>query len=118
MYKGKIVEQGPVLDIFTNPQHPYTKGLLACRPPLDRRLRQLPTISDFMGFDASGKMIEKVASVEEALKNVEVSGDETKKRFLNLQKNPPLLAVKNLQSLFRIVISPLPEEWLNPCAQQ
>ncbi|MFC2176063.1 hypothetical protein ACFLR1_03735, partial [Bacteroidota bacterium] len=35
MYKGKIVEQGPVYDIFSNPQHPYTKGLLACRPPLD-----------------------------------------------------------------------------------
>jgi len=100
MYKGKIVEQGPVLDIFTNPQHPYTKGLLACRPPLDRRLRQLPTINDFMGFDANGKMIEKVASVEEALKNVEVSGDETKKRFLNLQKNLPILEVKNLKTWF------------------
>jgi peptide/nickel transport system ATP-binding protein len=37
MYKGRIVEQGPVLDIFKNPQHPYTKGLLACRPPLDVR---------------------------------------------------------------------------------
>ena len=36
MYKGKIVEEGSVLDIFSNPQHPYTKGLLACRPPLDK----------------------------------------------------------------------------------
>ena len=36
MYKGKIVEQGNVWDIFTNPQHPYTKGLLACRPPLEK----------------------------------------------------------------------------------
>ncbi|MEJ7662473.1 MAG: hypothetical protein WKG07_24360 [Hymenobacter sp.] len=32
MYRGRVVEQGRVLDIFTNPQHPYTKGLLACRP--------------------------------------------------------------------------------------
>ncbi|MGZ4044265.1 MAG: ABC transporter ATP-binding protein, partial [Bacteroidia bacterium] len=38
MYKGKIVEQGPVLQIFSNPQHPYTRSLLACRPPLDKRL--------------------------------------------------------------------------------
>ena len=38
MYKGKIVEQGNVYDIFSNPLHPYTKGLLACRPPLDKRL--------------------------------------------------------------------------------
>jgi len=33
MYKGKVVEQGPVLEIFSNPKHPYTKSLLACRPP-------------------------------------------------------------------------------------
>ena len=34
MYRGKIVEQGPILKIFDRPQHPYTKGLLACRPRL------------------------------------------------------------------------------------
>lgn len=54
MYKGKIVEQGNVLDIFSNPQHPYTKGLLACRPPLNRRLQWLPTVSDFMTIDDNG----------------------------------------------------------------
>src|SRR5246127_1210010 len=59
MYKGKIVEQGPVLDIFANPQHPYTKGLLACRPPLDKRLKHLPTISDFMETNSEGNIIEK-----------------------------------------------------------
>jgi ABC-type dipeptide/oligopeptide/nickel transport system ATPase component len=32
MYRGRIVEQGPVRDIFRNPQHPYTKGLLASIP--------------------------------------------------------------------------------------
>jgi peptide/nickel transport system ATP-binding protein len=42
MYKGKIVEQGTVLEIFSNPKHPYTKGLLACRPPLGKRLSKLP----------------------------------------------------------------------------
>ena len=46
MYKGNIVEQGSVWDIFNNPQHPYTKGLLACRPPLDKRYKFLPTVSD------------------------------------------------------------------------
>ena len=43
MYKGKIVEQGNVWDIFTDPKHPYTKGLLACRPPLEKRYSFLPT---------------------------------------------------------------------------
>ena len=32
MYRGRIVEQGPVRDIFRNPQHPYTRGLLASIP--------------------------------------------------------------------------------------
>ena len=35
MYAGKIVEQGKVNEIFYNPQHPYTKGLLASMPRLD-----------------------------------------------------------------------------------
>ncbi|NEP00022.1 MAG: ABC transporter ATP-binding protein [Symploca sp. SIO2E9] len=48
MYQGKIVENGDVMQIFANPQHPYTKGLLACRPTLEKRLQYLPTISDFM----------------------------------------------------------------------
>jgi peptide/nickel transport system ATP-binding protein len=48
MYQGKIVEYGSVWQIFSNPQHPYTKGLLACRPQPNRRLAYLPTVSDFM----------------------------------------------------------------------
>lgn len=48
MYRGKIVEQGPAQRIFVRPQHPYTKGLLACRPRLDQQLTLLPTVADFM----------------------------------------------------------------------
>ncbi|MEX1094712.1 MAG: ABC transporter ATP-binding protein, partial [Planctomycetales bacterium] len=48
MFRGKIVEQAPVLDLFKNPRHPYTKGLLACRPRLETPYRRLPTVSDFM----------------------------------------------------------------------
>jgi peptide/nickel transport system ATP-binding protein len=48
MYRGEMVEYGPVLDIFSHPQHPYTKGLLACRPRLDNTYRRLPTVDDFM----------------------------------------------------------------------
>ena len=35
MYAGKIVEQGPVDDIFYKPAHPYTKGLLRSMPRVD-----------------------------------------------------------------------------------
>ncbi|MEE2844228.1 MAG: ABC transporter ATP-binding protein [Planctomycetota bacterium] len=48
MYRGTVVEQGDVLDIYENPQHPYTQGLLNCRPRLDTIYKRLPTVSDFM----------------------------------------------------------------------
>ncbi|MBL7741324.1 MAG: ABC transporter ATP-binding protein [Chitinophagaceae bacterium] len=48
MYKGGIVEQNPVKEIFTRPQHPYTKALLACRPVNHQRGERLPVVSDFL----------------------------------------------------------------------
>ncbi len=48
MFQGKIVESGTIQQIFTNPQNPYTKGLLACRPTLDTPAERLPTVADFM----------------------------------------------------------------------
>lgn len=48
LYKGAIVEQGTVAEIFTNPQHPYTKALLACRPSLYTKEQRLPVVSDFL----------------------------------------------------------------------
>lgn len=47
MRQGQVVEYGPVQQILQSPQHPYTKGLLACRPPLKHRLRRLPVMDDF-----------------------------------------------------------------------
>ena len=67
MYKGKIVEQGSVWDIFNNPQHPYTKGLLACRPPLDKRYTFLPTVSDFMQTDDKGNIVDNGVSVADSV---------------------------------------------------
>jgi peptide/nickel transport system ATP-binding protein len=48
MYRGKLVEYNTARNIFANPQHPYTKGLLACRPRLQTTRRRLPTVADFM----------------------------------------------------------------------
>ncbi len=53
IYKGEIVEQGDKDKIFNSPSHPYTKGLLACRPPIDTRPLRLPTVDDYL----SGKTI-------------------------------------------------------------
>lgn len=48
MYKGEIVETNYVKEIFTNPRHPYTKGLLACRPIFHQKGERLPIVSDFL----------------------------------------------------------------------
>lgn len=53
IYKGEIVEQGDKDRVFNSPVHPYTKGLLACRPPIDCRPLRLPTVDDYL----SGKPI-------------------------------------------------------------
>ncbi|TAH03145.1 MAG: ABC transporter ATP-binding protein [Sphingobacteriales bacterium] len=48
MYKGSIVEQGPVSTILKTPAHPYTKGLLACRPALHAKGSRLPVVAEFL----------------------------------------------------------------------
>ena len=48
MYKGRVVEEGSVAELFRRPQHPYTKGLLNCRPALHRKGERLPMVSDFL----------------------------------------------------------------------
>src|SRR5215469_12658026 len=36
LYCGEIVEEGPVAEVFRDPRHPYTRGLLDCLPRLGR----------------------------------------------------------------------------------
>ncbi len=92
MHQGKIVEQGTVLDIFQNPQHPYTQGLLACRPPLDFKMRRLPMIADF--FDTKEQTFqEKVAALR-------IPKEETQTRLQYLQQQTPLLQIQDLKTWF------------------
>jgi len=102
MYKGKIVEQGNVWDIFTNPQHPYTKGLLACRPPLEKRYSFLPTVSDFMKIDDQGNIIDNNISVKEFTKKLVISESERKAKQKILFEKEPVLKLKNLKTYFPI----------------
>ncbi|MFY7992697.1 MAG: ABC transporter ATP-binding protein [Bacteriovoracaceae bacterium] len=48
MYRSNVVEQDHVRSIYEGAKHPYTKGLLACRPNLGANPRRLLTVSDFM----------------------------------------------------------------------
>lgn len=108
MYQGKIVEQGSVWQIFSNPQHPYTKGLLACRPRPDRRLIYLPTVADFMEVvtNASGdrEIREKHRETDEyGVTDIqEVSEADVQQRLTDLQQKSPLLEVTNLEVAFPV----------------
>ena len=80
MYRGEIVETGTTSQIIRNPHHPYTQGLMACRPPETGHPLKLPTISDFMDSNGNG------------LSTTERPPFDDKKRL-----TPPLLSVKNLK---------------------
>jgi peptide/nickel transport system ATP-binding protein len=60
LYKGQLVEMAAVKEIFTRPQHPYTKALLACRPSLHPKGQKLPVVSDFMEVDENSIISEKL----------------------------------------------------------
>ena len=105
MYRGQVVETAKVYDLFANPQHPYTQGLLNCRPTPDRRLKRLPTVSDFMKVttNAAGEMeilpqTHTPAERESLL--TEVTSRELKERYQHLQQQQPLLSVHNLTKEF------------------
>ena len=85
MYKGSIVEQGEVSEIFNTPKHTYTKALLSSKPSLDVRLKRLPTINDFM---------------EGVPKTELISRQEREKTHAKLYLNSPLLEIKNLDKEF------------------
>ncbi len=103
MYRGKIVETGPVLNIFERPSHPYTKGLLGCRPQPNRRLRQLSTVSDYMEEVASpdGEVVIQAKPQRDlggGLPPVaDISPREMQIRLELLKEKGPLLTVENLR---------------------
>lgn len=82
MYKGNIVEQGSVTDIFKAPQHTYTKALINSRPSLTTRLKVLPTIQDYLNDSVSKEVI---------------TSEERKLNHDTLYSKPPLLEVINVE---------------------
>ena len=108
MYKGEIVEQGTVSEIFKNPKHPYTKGLLACRPPLDFRMKKLPVVADFMEVvktENGTQIIEKQHSIHDVIDKYKITNEETQARLDKIFLQKPLLKVENLKTYFPIKTS-------------
>ncbi|MBD3880280.1 ABC transporter ATP-binding protein [Phormidium tenue FACHB-886] len=102
MYQGRIVEYGSVWQIFSNPQHPYTKGLLACRPQPGHRMKYLPTVADFMEVVESPTdelvIRERIMTPEQVMRfSTELSSSEINQRMANFEQQAPLLSVENLQ---------------------
>ncbi|NET16503.1 MAG: ABC transporter ATP-binding protein [Okeania sp. SIO1H6] len=101
MYQGKIVESGEIGQIFTQPQHPYTKGLLACRPPLHGKILRLPTVSDFMeevtNSNGEIEIREKKITVTAEKQNVDLAKQTTPQTTEN-----SILQVNNLRVGFPV----------------
>ena len=99
MYQGEIVEQGAVKNIFENPQHPYTKGLLACRPNPNYQLKRLPTLSDFAQIEDGvfKSNLNDINNLREIYKN-NLTDILSKRAQLYLQE--PILSVAQLNTWF------------------
>ena len=93
MHNGEILEKGSVKQVLEHPQHPYTKGLLACRPPMKIRLKKLPIVKEFLdGQWAGGK--------EQILKELQITPEERRERLQKMYAQQPLLKVEHLQTWY------------------
>ncbi len=86
MYKGEIVEAAPVNKLFKQPEHPYTKALLACRPVNHPKGQRLPVVADFW-HNGKAVMAEEKATVTQ---NINPTNNS----------NKPLITVSNLSVWF------------------
>lgn len=82
LYLGRVVEKNTVNEIFTNPQHPYTRGLIACRPSKHQGKGVLPTVSDFL------------------TDNIPTNIDLVNAKSKDIKENQILLEVSNLKTYF------------------
>jgi len=97
MYQGNLVESGHIHSIFTDPQHPYTKGLLACRPRLDQTLAYLPTVSDFLTGDGQVKTANPTLQWQDTGIGRESADHDNMRGEDSSLVSAPLLTVQNLQ---------------------
>ncbi len=93
MHNGEILERGTVREIMSHPQHPYTQGLLACRPPMDVRLKRLPIVKEFLDGQWQG-------GKEQILLDLQITEAERKAHLERLYSRQPLLKVEHLQTWY------------------
>ena len=93
MHNGEILESGTVRDILSHPKHPYTQGLLACRPPMDVRLKRLPIVKEFLDGQWQG-------GKEQILHDLQITANERQVHLERLYCHQPLLRVENLKTWY------------------
>ncbi len=94
MYKGEIVEENTVRDLFMHPQNTYTKQLIACRPSMTTRLRKLPQVSDF-GSSAD-------TDIQQVVNSLTVTPEERKAVHQQLYAGDKIVTVKNLNKIYKV----------------
>lgn len=93
MHDGEILERGTVQQILNHPQHPYTQGLLACRPPMSVRLKRLPIVKEFLDGQWQG-------GKEQILHDLQISDEERQTHLQQLYSQEPLLKVEHLKTWY------------------
>jgi peptide/nickel transport system ATP-binding protein len=93
MYKGEIVEAASTKALFKNPHHPYTKGLLACRPSVKYHLKKLPVIADF---------IDGNTTIEQIREEYNYPKKEIAEHKKKLYSQEPILKINELSTWFPV----------------
>lgn len=94
MYKGDIVEENSVRNIFLNPKDAYTKQLIACRPSMTQRLRKLPQVSDFEGSTD--------VDMQQVIQGLTVTPQERQAAHQALYSRDKIVSIKNLNKVYRV----------------
>lgn len=92
MHDGKVVEYGEAQEVLNHPKDPYTKGLLACRPPMDFRLRRLPIVKEFLDGTWSDTADFKQQLI--------VTQQERESHLKEIYSREPILKVEHLKTWF------------------
>lgn len=90
MRLGKVVEQGAVSHVFTDPVHPYTRALMACRPALNKRPERLAVVHDFLSGNAQDASDQDLVNAHQ----------KRQERHKHMYSSKPVLEVKNLKTSF------------------
>jgi len=85
LFKGNVIEKGNVETIFTSPEENYTKALINSKPTINKRLKTLPTVNDF---------------IKNSINNTEYTNKEREQFHQKIYNQPPLLEVIDLTKEF------------------